>query len=90
MVDIVKMDPQTGSPTIDPMDTSAGNRFAPYGPENHSAPLWITSILGLIYAIGVLSIRLFIKRRVFGWDDSMIVAGTVSSKRQCAHLGLFH
>ncbi|KAJ4294248.1 hypothetical protein N0V90_007938 [Kalmusia sp. IMI 367209] len=58
------------------MDTSAGNRFAPYTTENHSAPLWIVSILGLIYAVGVLMIRVFIKRRVFGWDDSLIVAGT--------------
>ncbi|KAF9738730.1 hypothetical protein PMIN06_011150 [Paraphaeosphaeria minitans] len=71
-------DPSTAGPTIDSMDTSVGNRFAPYGPENHSAPLWIVSILGLIYAIGVLSIRLFIKRRVFGWDDSLIVAGTLT------------
>ena len=63
---------------VDPMDTTVGNRFAPYGPENHSAPLWITSILGLIYAFGVLLIRVFIKRRVFGWDDSLIVAATVS------------
>ncbi|KAF2441589.1 hypothetical protein P171DRAFT_446447 [Karstenula rhodostoma CBS 690.94] len=72
------MVPLADTPTIDPMDTSAGNRFAPYGPENHSAPLWITSILGLIYAIGVLLVRLFIKRRVFGWDDSLIVAGTLT------------
>ncbi|KAL1612384.1 hypothetical protein SLS60_000610 [Paraconiothyrium brasiliense] len=60
------------------MDTSVGNRFAPYGPENHSAPLWIVSLLGLIYAVGVLMIRVFIKRRVFGWDDSLIVAGTLT------------
>lgn len=68
-----------GTPMIDSMDTSVGNRFAPYGPENHSAPLWITSLLGLIYAVGVLCVRLFIKRRVFGWDDSLIAAGTVST-----------
>ncbi|KAF1975933.1 hypothetical protein BU23DRAFT_456954 [Bimuria novae-zelandiae CBS 107.79] len=59
------------------MDTSVGNRFSPYGPENHSAPLWITSILGLIYAVGVLVIRIFIKRRVFGWDDTLVVAATL-------------
>lgn len=71
------MDPLTDAPTIDPMDTSVGNRFSPYGPQNHSAPLWITSILGLIYSLGVLLIRIFIKRRVFGWDDSLIVTATL-------------
>lgn len=78
MVFLVKMGSLEEASMVDPMDTSVGNRFAPYGPENHSAPLWICSILGLIYAFGVLLIRIFIKRRVFGWDDSLIVAATVS------------
>lgn len=73
------MGSQAELPKVDSMDTTQGNRFAPYGPENHSAPLWIISLLGVVYSFGVLMIRIFIKRRVFGWDDSLIVVATVSS-----------
>lgn len=66
-------------PTPLPWDTSAGNRFAPYTADNHSATLWIASLLGLIYVVGVLLIRLFIKIKVLGADDWLIAASTVSS-----------
>jgi hypothetical protein len=72
------------APTYLPWDTSAGNRFAHYSSENHSAPLWIAALLGLIYMVGVLMIRAFIKRRVFGWDDYLITASSVCFSRMRA------
>ncbi|ORY09607.1 hypothetical protein BCR34DRAFT_589210 [Clohesyomyces aquaticus] len=70
------MDPAAGSPMPPP------NRFAPYTDENHSATLWIASLLGLIYVVGVLVVRLFIKRRVFGFDDAFIIGSTAVSVGQ--------
>jgi hypothetical protein len=61
-----------------PWDTSAGNRLSHYSPEDHSAPLWIASLLGMIYLIGVLLIRVYVKRRVMGWDDYLLIASSVS------------
>ncbi|KAF2121707.1 hypothetical protein BDV96DRAFT_218452 [Lophiotrema nucula] len=71
------MDPAMPEETPLPWDTTVGNRFAPFTPDNHSAPLWIASLLGLIYVIGVLLIRLFIKVKVLGLDDWFIVASSL-------------
>lgn len=60
-----------------PWDTSVGNRFARYLVDDHSAPLWIAVLLGFTYALGILIVRAVLKRRVLGWDDLMIVVGTV-------------
>lgn len=70
--------PSPGFGNPDPWDTTQGNRFAGYTPDNHSAGLWICSILGLIYTTLTFGIRFFIKRSVFGIDDWTILVGTVS------------
>lgn len=61
-----------------PWDTSVGNRFAFNGPDDHTGPLWIAALLGIIYTAGVLTLRIYIKRRVLGWDDYLIIASSVS------------
>ena len=77
----------TGAPDSTPLpwDTSAGNRFAPYTDTNHSATLWIACILGMIYAFGTLFIRLFIKFKVLGPDDYLIIASSVSEHWKDGH-----
>ena len=71
------MNPAALEPGYLPWDTSVGNRFAHYSPEDHSATLWIAAALGLTYVLFVVLIRIYIKWRVFGWDDGLIVASTV-------------
>ncbi|KAF2133572.1 hypothetical protein P153DRAFT_393382 [Dothidotthia symphoricarpi CBS 119687] len=76
------MDATSATPSYLPWDTSAGNRFANYSSHDHSAPLWIAALLGLIYVVGMLMIRVFIKWHVFGWDDCLIVASTTIAVSQ--------
>ena len=71
------MDTSAAESSIVPWDTTVGNRFAHYSSENHSATVWIAAALALTYVVGVLLIRVFIKWRVFGWDDGLIVVSTV-------------
>lgn len=71
------MDSAALEPITVPWDTSVGNRFAHYSSQDHSATLWIAAALALTYVAFVVLIRIFIKWRVFGWDDGLIVASTV-------------
>jgi hypothetical protein len=73
------MDSTAAEPSSLPWDTTVGNRFAHYSSTNHSAPVWIAAALGLTYVVGVLLIRVFIKWRVFGWDDILILISTVGT-----------
>lgn len=77
------MNPAALEPGYLPWDTSVGNRFAHYSPEDHSATLWIAAALGLTYVLFVVLIRIYIKWRVFGWDDGLIVASTILAVTQC-------
>ncbi|KAF2828274.1 hypothetical protein CC86DRAFT_405279 [Ophiobolus disseminans] len=48
-------------------------RFARFTPDDHSAVLWVSSLLSLIYATLVLTVRLtFVKRRAHALDDILI------------------
>ncbi|KAH7064015.1 hypothetical protein BKA63DRAFT_176967 [Paraphoma chrysanthemicola] len=76
------MDSSAVGPSYLPWDTSVGNRFAHYSSKNHSAPIWVAAILGLIDTLGVLLLRAYIKRHVFGWDDYLITASTVAALAQ--------
>lgn len=82
------MDPSAPESTPLPWDTTIGNRFAPYSDINHSATLWIASLLGLIYAFGTLFIRLFIKFKVLGVDDYLIIASSVGQEEVTVENGL--
>lgn len=53
------------------------NGFRNYSPGNHSALLSVATLLGMVYIIDVLLLRVYIKRRVFGWDDYLIIASSV-------------
>ncbi|KAF2744789.1 hypothetical protein M011DRAFT_528121 [Sporormia fimetaria CBS 119925] len=70
-------------PSFLPWDTSVGNRFAHYSAVDHSATVWIATALTLTYVVGILLIRIFIKWRVFGWDDSLVVISTLFACVQC-------
>ncbi|PVI00586.1 hypothetical protein DM02DRAFT_614240 [Periconia macrospinosa] len=55
---------------------SSDNRFAPFTPEDHSAPIWIASILSLIFAYTILLVRLgFVKWNMHGLDDLLLTLG---------------
>ncbi|KAF2190330.1 hypothetical protein K469DRAFT_561378 [Zopfia rhizophila CBS 207.26] len=56
-----------------PLATPSGSRFARYTQDNHSAPIWIASILCLLFAYAVLSVRLgFVKWNLHGLDDVIL------------------
>jgi hypothetical protein len=81
------MEPSTAAPSYLPWDTSAGNRFAHYSKDDHSATLWIATLLGMVYIVGILLLRIYIKRRVFGWDDYLIAASSVSTLAMIKKVG---
>jgi hypothetical protein len=62
--------------------TASGNRFARFTPENHSAPIWIASILSPIFACLILAVRLgIVKWNVHGLDDVLLTLAHVSSQK---------
>jgi hypothetical protein len=74
------MDPTIASVSDRPWDTSVGNRLVHCSSQDHRAPLWIAVLLALVYSIGILLVRIYIKRRVFGLDDYAISTSTVGSR----------
>jgi len=58
-------------------DTSVGNRFAYNSPEDHTGPLWIAALLGIVYVISALIVRVYVKRRILDWDDYLVMASSV-------------
>jgi hypothetical protein len=61
------------------METSSDNRFAQFTADNHSAPIWIASILSLLFAICILAVRLgFVKWNAHGLDDVVLTLAHVS------------
>ncbi|KZM28293.1 hypothetical protein ST47_g559 [Ascochyta rabiei] len=76
------MNSDAAEPSTIPWDTSVGNRFAHYSSRDHGATVWIATALGLTYVVGVLLVRVFIKRRIFGWDDWLILTSTVLASSQ--------
>jgi hypothetical protein len=49
-----------------------GWRFSVYSATDHRAPVWIFTILSLIYATVFLLIRLAIKTKFWGVDDIVL------------------
>ena len=61
-----------------PSATISDNRFARYTVDNHSAPIWIASLLSLIFAFCVLGVRLgFVKLNAHGFDDVVLTMAHV-------------
>jgi len=64
------------------------DRFARFTPDNHSAVLWIATLLSLIYAALVLVVRLgFVKRRAHGLDDVVLTLAHVCIQRLIDPIG---
>jgi hypothetical protein len=62
--------------------TAPGHRFAPPTADNHSAPIWIASILSLIFAFCILAVRLgFVKWNAHGLDDFVLILAHVSARK---------
>jgi anti-sigma-K factor RskA len=58
------------------------NRFARITTNDHSAALWIATILSLIYAVLVLAVRLgFTKWRAHTLDDIVVTIAHVCNKK---------
>jgi hypothetical protein len=58
------------------------NRFARITTNDHSAALWIATILSLIYAVLVLAVRLgFTKWRAHTLDDLVVTIAHVCNKK---------
>lgn len=54
------------------------NRFARYTVDNHSAPIWIASLLSLIFAFCIISVRLgYVKLNAHGFDDVVLIVAHV-------------
>ncbi|KXJ94953.1 hypothetical protein Micbo1qcDRAFT_216590 [Microdochium bolleyi] len=54
-----------------------GDRFSPIYPDDHAGYIWIVGITALIYSLTATIVRVFIKARLFGTDDYLLVASTV-------------
>jgi hypothetical protein len=61
------------------LSPSDGNRFAHFTVDDHSAPIWIASILSLAFAFLILAVRLlFVKWNMHGRDDVLLTLAHVS------------
>jgi hypothetical protein len=66
------------TPTQPYSTSSSDNRFARFTAENHSAPIWISTLLSLIFAICILAVRLgFVKWNARGLDDVVLTLAHV-------------
>ena len=67
------------SSALSPRQNEAlGDRFSRFTKDDHSAVLWIVSLLSLIYASLLLLVRLtFVKNRAHGFDDVAITLAHV-------------
>lgn len=77
MTSTVRMTPDFSESTALSWDTTTGNRFSHYSPEDHSATVWIAAALTVTYVVGVLLVRVLVKWRMLGWDDGLLVISTV-------------
>jgi hypothetical protein len=58
-----------------------GNRFAHLTPDDHSAPLWVVTLLCSIYAVMVLAVRLgYMKWRAYRLDDYVLTLAHVCTE----------
>ena len=57
---------------------SEGSRFSEYTSTDHQAPLWIATIITLIYAGLFLMVRLAVKFKVLALDDLLLGVAHVS------------
>jgi hypothetical protein len=66
--------------TIQAPSTAPDNRFARFTTDNHSAPIWIASLLSLIFAFCILAVRLgFVKWNAHGLDDVVLTLAHVGA-----------
>lgn len=54
-----------------------GNRFAVVTPDNHSAWIWLPTLLALVYSFCFLVFRGIVKLKRYGADDAIIVVAYV-------------
>ena len=67
----------TVNATLQPWDTSVGNRFAHYSPDDHSALLWIATLVSMIYAVGMFLLEVLLKRISHGREDGFMLLSLV-------------
>lgn len=73
------------SPESMPRVTQSDYRFSRITPDDHSAVLWVTSLLSLTYSALVLAVRLaFVKRKAHALDDVIITIAHVSVGKRFA------
>jgi hypothetical protein len=60
-------------------DVLTGSRFAQITPDDHAGSVWIASILCLIYSVLTLALRGHLRLRIYGLDDYIALAATVSN-----------
>lgn len=58
-------------------DITGSSRFSPITETDHAGFIWVVTIIGTSYTALSLLLRVWIKYRVYGWDDALIAAGTV-------------
>lgn len=59
------------------MGDDSSSRFSPITETDHAGFLWIITPLSIIYTGLSCLLRIWIKRGLYGWDDLLLIAGTV-------------
>jgi hypothetical protein len=54
-----------------------GNRFSPITPNDHAGSIWIASILCFVYTLITILTRAYLKQKMYGVDDFLILGATV-------------
>lgn len=57
--------------------TVSDNRFAPITPDNESGSIWIATLLCLVYSFITLSTRAWLRQKMYGFDDYLILLAFV-------------
>jgi hypothetical protein len=56
---------------------SEGHRFAPITPNDHAGSIWIATLVCLVYTFIVFITRAFLRRKMYGIDDYLVLGATV-------------
>jgi uncharacterized membrane protein len=71
------------------MSDNADNRFAPITADNTSGAIWITTLLCLVYSLLTITTRAWLRLKIYGLDDYLILAAFVCYSRSTTMRSVF-